>query len=208
MVCILPGLAHGERYGGRNSVGNGTKRLQNGSIRAVFPLFCRRNPSSLITEHFFLENDGRWLAEKRHVIRDGGLRRPIAPFLPFHGLFVSFPTPFSLTWVGMFGEEVVGYVHHLQQPVVAAPEAVLSHAGVSAAADTYRSAAVASVAGDVAAAVGCSGRAVAVVFASAEGAAVVIDAALERTTGADSNQVCSKKVNKLAHESVARVENR
>ena len=25
----------------------------------------------------FLENDGRWLAEKRHVIRDDGLRRVI-----------------------------------------------------------------------------------------------------------------------------------
>ena len=69
--------AHGERYGGRNSVGNGTKRLQNGSIHAVFPLFCRRNPSSLITGRFFLENDGRWPAEKRRVIRDDGLRRVI-----------------------------------------------------------------------------------------------------------------------------------
>ena len=68
---------HGERYGGRNSVGNGTKRLQNGSIHAVFPLFCPRNPSSLITGRFFLENDSRWLVEKRHVIRDDGLRRVI-----------------------------------------------------------------------------------------------------------------------------------
>ena len=58
-------------------VGNGTKRLHNGSIHAVFPLFCPRNPSSLITGRFFLENDGRWLAEKRHVIRDDGLRRVI-----------------------------------------------------------------------------------------------------------------------------------
>ena len=71
------GATHGERYGGRNSVGKGTKRLQNGSIHAVFPLFCRRNPSSLITGRFFLENDSRWLAEKRPVIRDDGLRRVI-----------------------------------------------------------------------------------------------------------------------------------
>ena len=70
-------MPHSERYGGQNSVGNGTKRLQNGSIHAVFPLICRRNPSSLITGRFFLENDGRWLAEKRHVIRDDGLRRVI-----------------------------------------------------------------------------------------------------------------------------------
>ena len=58
-------------------VGNGTKRLQNGSIHAVFPLFCPRYPSSLITGRFFLENDSRWLAEKRHVIRNDGLRRVI-----------------------------------------------------------------------------------------------------------------------------------
>ena len=76
---MIPTLRHcnGERYGGRNSVGNGTKRLQSGSIHAVFPLFCRRNPSSHITGRFFLENDGRWPAEKRHVIRDDGLRRVI-----------------------------------------------------------------------------------------------------------------------------------
>ena len=65
---------HGERYGGRNSVGKGTKRLQNASIHAVFPLFCRRNPLYLITGRFFQENDDRWQAEKRHVIRDDGLR--------------------------------------------------------------------------------------------------------------------------------------
>ena len=70
-------VTHCERYGGRNRVGNGTKRLQNVSIHAVFPLFRRRNPSSLITGRFFLENDGRWLADKRHVIRYDGLRRVI-----------------------------------------------------------------------------------------------------------------------------------
>ena len=50
-----------------------TKRLNSCSIS----LFCRRNPLSLITGRFFLENDGRWLAGKRHVIRDDGLRRVI-----------------------------------------------------------------------------------------------------------------------------------
>ena len=43
------------------------------------PLFDPRNPSSLITGRFFLENGGRWLAKKRHVIRDDGLRRLITP---------------------------------------------------------------------------------------------------------------------------------
>ena len=87
-------LSHGERYCGRNSVGNGTKRLQNGSIHAVFPLFYRRNPSSLITGRFFQQNDCRWLAEKRHVIRDNGLRRVIRD----NGLRRVIITVFTVSW--------------------------------------------------------------------------------------------------------------
>ena len=34
----------------------------------------------MITGRFFLENGNRWLAKKRHVLRDDGLRRLITPF--------------------------------------------------------------------------------------------------------------------------------
>ena len=70
MVSNLRVAAHGERYGSRNSVGNGTKRLHNGSIRAVFPLFCRRNPSSLITGRFFPRK--RWPLASGKTSRNQG----------------------------------------------------------------------------------------------------------------------------------------
>ena len=81
------------------AVGTAPETALVGPIHALFPLFYPRNPPSLIKGHSFLEYGGRWLAKKGHVIRDDGLRRVITLFSSFHGLSVSFPTPFSLTWV-------------------------------------------------------------------------------------------------------------
>ena len=76
-----------ERYGRRNSVGNSNEGL----IRALSFLFSLLNPSSLITGRFSLEDGRRSLEEKRHVIKNDGLRRVITPSSPFHSLLkVSF----------------------------------------------------------------------------------------------------------------------
>ena len=50
-----------------------TKRFNSCSISPILP------PQSVIPDYgtFFPENDGRWPAKKRHVIRDDGLRRVI-----------------------------------------------------------------------------------------------------------------------------------
>ena len=42
-----------------------------------FPYFAGAIRHPWLRDVFFLGNDGRWLAEKRHVIRDDGLRRVI-----------------------------------------------------------------------------------------------------------------------------------